>query len=90
MFDLSKIVETLEAGVKFIEDLTPIATAIGGPIVGNVSNTVLTVTDIAHNALSRAAEIGHVFSDEDQADINAIINRLAVQNDKLAEAIRNS
>lgn len=88
--DFSKIVETLEAGVKFVENLTPIATAIGGPIVGNVANTVLTVTDIAHNALSRAAEVGHVFSTEDQSEINALINRLSVQNDKLAEAIRNS
>lgn len=90
MFDLSKIVETLEAGVKFIEDLTPIATAIGGPIVGNVVNTVLTVTDIAHNTLARAAEAGHVLNTEDQGEINALINRLSVQNDKLAEAIRNS
>jgi hypothetical protein len=88
--NFEKVIGFIEDGVKFIESIAPIATQIGGPIVGNITATILTVTDIAHNLLERADEAGHVFNEDDQTAINDLINRLTAQNDKLAEAIRNS
>lgn len=88
--DFAKILKTLEDGVKFVENLAPLATAIGGPIVGNIVSTVKTVTDIADNIVTRAAEAEHVFRSEDQAEISSLVSRLASINDQLAEAIRNS
>jgi len=84
------VLETLEEGVAVVEKLAPLAAAIGGPVVGNVANVVLTVSDIAHNVVNRAVEVEHVFSSEDLEAINTMLNKLSVQNDKLAEAIRNS
>jgi hypothetical protein len=88
--DFSKIIQTIEDGVDVIEKLAPVATAIGGPIVGKLFKTVETVSEIAHNVIDRAAEAGEVFSTDDQAKIQSSIARLAAQNDKLAEAIQNS
>jgi hypothetical protein len=88
--NFDKLLTAIENAVNFIESLTPIAASIGGPIVGNISSTILTVTDIIHNIVARADEAGHVFAETDQSKINEFVNRLALQNDKLAELIRNS
>lgn len=88
--NFDEMLDVIEKASDFIESLTPIAASIGGPIVGNISSTILTVTDIVHNIAARADEAGHVFAETDQSKINEFINRLALQNDKLAELIRNS
>ena len=88
--DFTKVFEALKQGVEFVESITPFATKIGGPIVGNVVETVKTVTAISENVIERAKESQEVFSELDQRAIKELIDRLAVQNDKLAQAIANS
>lgn len=87
--NVQEILETIESGVEFVEKLTPLASTVGGPIVGAVQ-VISTVTQIAHNVIERANDLGVAFSESDQAVIASLNKRLAAENDKLAEAINKS
>jgi outer membrane lipopolysaccharide assembly protein LptE/RlpB len=88
--DILKLVQLLTKGVDVLEELTPLATAIGGPIVGNIVKTVGAFSEIGQNVLDRANEAKAVFSETDQDAIAQVIARLAAVNDKLAETIAAS
>lgn len=88
--NVSEILATLKKGVDFAETMAPIAVALGGPVVSTVIGTVKTISEIANNINERAKEGTVVFGDGDQSEIDAIVQRLASVNDKLAEAIASS
>lgn len=90
MFDPSKILNALRKGVDFVETIAPIATVIGGPIVGMVIGAISAVSDIAENANKLANEGKVVFSGGETAEIQAILGRIAKANDALNKAIENS
>lgn len=88
--DATGLVDALKKGADFIEALSPVAAAIGGPTVGHVFNVVGMVGEIAENIETRVKEGSLVLASEDQDEIKAVIARLAIENDKLAVKIASS
>lgn len=88
--NVSEILATLKKGVDFAETMAPIAIALGGPVVASVIGTVKTISEIADNINERAKEGTVVFGNAEEAEVQAIVERLASINDKLAEAIASS
>lgn len=90
--DAKDIIDALKKGADFVEAITPVATAIGGETVGKVLAVISTVSDIAENLEARAKEGTAVFTygDSEQAEVKAVIARLAAVNDDLAAKIAAS
>lgn len=88
--DFTNLISILGQGVRVVEQLQPLATAIGGPIVGNVIKTVESLSEVSANVVTRVTEAKIVLHEVDQKAIADITARLAAVNDKLAEAINNS
>lgn len=88
--NFTNLIAILGQGVRVVEQLEPLATALGGPIVGNVLKTVDSLKEVSANVLERVTEAKQVAHEVDQKAIADITARLAAINDKLAEAINNS
>ncbi len=88
--DVKAILDALRKGAEFVEAVAPVATIIGGPVVATVAGVISSVSDIADNVQERAKEGKAVFSSDDEAEIQAIVSRIAAANDALNKAIEQS
>lgn len=84
------LVALFEKAIDFISDLTPAATAIGGPIVGNALSVVNAVAEIGRNIMERVDDNKVALSSDDQATIRALIAKVADTNNALAAAVSAS
>lgn len=88
--NFTNLIAVISHGVRVVEQLEPLATAIGGPIVGSVIKTVESLSEVSSNVMTRVAEAKQVLNEVDQKTIADITARLAAINDKLAKAVENS
>jgi hypothetical protein len=88
--DKTKLLEMLNNAADFVEALTPIAVAIGGPIVGKVLDVIAAVDDVVENIAALAKEGTAVLASDDILFVEAALARIKTANDALSEYIANS
>jgi hypothetical protein len=90
--DIAKILETIQKGVEFAEQLTPVISMIpgAGGLITTAVKAVGAVTEVVENIQERVAEGAIVLASNDEAEINGYIDRLAAVNDELMVYVDNS
>lgn len=90
--DISKLLETVKAGVEFAEGLVPVLTFIpgAGTVIASAVTAVGAVTDVVSNIQERVTEGEIVLKSDDQAELRGYAERLSAVNDQLAAYIDQS
>jgi len=91
-FDVKKILSTLETGVQFAENLTPLLDFLpGGAVVSSIlakaPEVIGAVTDIAANVVQQLDDGKIVMESNDENQIRAMLTRLEAADDALAAYI---
>lgn len=88
--NIKDILAALNKGADFVEAVAPVATILGGPMVGMVTGVISAVSEIATNIQERANEGKVVFGIGDAAQIQVVLDRITAANDSLNKAIEQS
>lgn len=89
-FDLGAALSGLRKVLGAVNDLAPIAQAIGGSAVDNVVSVIAAGASVGSNILDRAAEGKVVLASRDETEVRKILAELQAKNDALNEAIKAS
>lgn len=90
MSTVGRILDFLDKVTDAAKEFAPIASDFGIPLVEKVAGIADSAVEIAQNILDRAEDAKVVLTSEDKADIEARIEALRAENNRLAEFIRNS
>jgi hypothetical protein len=85
------IISGVESALKAVNELMPIAEAMGAPaMIANISTIAIAAIATAHNTLDRATELKEGISSNDEKRLRELIAQLQGVNDKLAGEIAAS
>lgn len=87
-----QILDTIRKGVEFVEGLSPVIALIpgAGPILATAVSAAGAVTEVVTNLKTRLDERTVVMNSSDEAELQALINRLDAVNDELAKRVDES
>lgn len=88
--DLSGLVPNLQKVIDAVKALTPLAAAIGGPVVANVATMGIAAVATIENILERSKNLKDALSTHDETKLRAMLSDLQAANDELAGAISAS
>lgn len=90
--DMSKLLDAIQKGVQFAEELAPIISMIpgAGPIVNMATKAAGAVLEVATNVQEKVKEGQIVMSSTDQAELKGYIDRLTAANDELMAYVDES
>lgn len=82
--NITALVNGLNSLHKILTEIEPIATAIGGPIVANVTTIGIAATATIQNVLERGDKLKGALSEQDETKLRAMLSDIQAVNDKLA------
>lgn len=88
--DIAAVATGLDKVLHVVNDLMPVAEALGGPMFGSMATLVSAATQIGENALERVQAGAAVAASRDEVLIRHSISDLQAINDKLNDAIAAS
>jgi DUF1009 family protein len=89
-FDIGKLLDSVEGVVKAVEELAPLAVALGAPaVVANVATIAIAATGALQNIIDRAADLKEAVSTQDETKLRDMLSRLQAVNDSLAGTIQS-
>jgi hypothetical protein len=87
-FDAKGILTGLENTLKAVQDMMPVAQALGLPaVVANVSTIAIAGIAVAQNLLERGSNLKDALSTADESKLRSMIGELQKVNDTLAGQI---
>lgn len=85
--DLKKALDTINKGLAFADDLSPLLSAFGVPQAKNIIGIVEAVAALAANVMERINEGQIVATSTQKAELEAILASIQAKNDALAKVI---
>jgi hypothetical protein len=71
--NLANLISGLDTIHKALMDIAPVASAIGGPVVANVTTIGIAATATIQNVLERADKLKSVMTEQDATKLRAML-----------------
>lgn len=84
---VASILKAVQTGLSYVQAVSPIAAAIGGPLVAKVLNVVQTTTEIATDLKGSVDVQKVILKSEDKAELDRLIDELSAEADRLSALV---